>query len=166
MALKLLTTTLLAGCRLVITRLLFTCCDLCMCVQCRGGQGVCPDTLITEQTGTQDVTMIAGDVTNDQRCVEYQRPLNSSTQLQLLLMYCVRVLGTIVLITGDPLDRNYLINRQSQFVVWAIGPRATEEGLMNLAFFHTEYPRNGGELLYQLCVHSVWCVHVRTRVCV
>jgi len=47
-------------------------------MQCRGGEGVCPDTLISEPRGTQDVTVIGGDVTNDKRCVEYQRPLNSS----------------------------------------------------------------------------------------
>ena len=46
--------------------------------------------------------------------------------------------------TGDSNDRPYLVNNQTQFVAWAYGPRATEEGLRDLAFFHTEYPRNGG----------------------
>ena len=38
-----------------------------------------------------------------------------------------------------------ILNNQSQFVVWAYGPRAVEEGLQDLALFHTEWPRNGGE---------------------
>ena len=46
-----------------------------------------------------------------------------------------------VVIVDDPNDRAFLINGQSQFLVWAIGPRAT---VRDLAFFHTEYPRNGG----------------------
>ena len=47
----------------------------------------------------------------------------------------------------DPNDRSFLINGQSQFLVWAYGPRAVEveESLRNLAFFHIEYPRNGGD---------------------
>ena len=44
----------------------------------------------------------------------------------------------------DSNDQSYLINNQTQFVAWALGPRATEEGLRDLAFFHTEYPRDGG----------------------
>ena len=47
----------------------------------------------------------------------------------------------------DPNDRSFLINGQSQFIVWAYGPRAVEESLRNLAFFHIEYPRNGGASL-------------------
>ena len=46
----------------------------------------------------------------------------------------------------DPNDRSFLINGQSQFLVWAYGPRAVEEGLRDLAFFHIEYPRNGGDI--------------------
>ena len=53
-------------------------------------------------------------------------------------MYC------IIVHTGDSNDRPYLVNNQTQFIAWAYGPRATEEGLRDLAFFHTEYPRNGG----------------------
>ena len=48
------------------------------------------------------------------------------------------------MLLGDPYDRPYLVNNQTQFVAWALGPRATEEGLRDLAFFHTEFPRNGG----------------------
>ena len=48
--------------------------------------------------------------------------------------------------TDDPNDRSFLINGQSQFLVWAYGPRAVEEGLRDLAFFHIEYPRNGGDI--------------------
>ena len=48
------------------------------------------------------------------------------------------------IIVDDSNDRSFLINGQSQFLVWGIGPRAVEEGLRDLAFFHTEYPRNGG----------------------
>ena len=40
----------------------------------------------------------------------------------------------------------------SQYIAWAIGPRATEQGLGNLAFFHSEYPRNG---MAVCCVNSV-----------
>ena len=54
--------------------------------------------------------------------------------------------------TDDSNDRPYLINNQTQFVAWAYGPRATEEGLRDLAFFHTEYPRNGG---IQICLFFI-----------
>lgn len=46
-------------------------------------------------------------------------------------------------------DLPYLVNNETQFVAWAIGPRATEEGLRDLAFFHTEYPRNGGIAIFK-----------------
>ena len=46
----------------------------------------------------------------------------------------------------DPNDRSFLLNGQSQFLAWAYGPRAVEESLRNLAFFHIEYPRNGGDM--------------------
>ena len=45
---------------------------------------------------------------------------------------------------GDSEHDIPILTYQSQFIAWAIGPRATEEGLGGLAFFHTEYPRNGG----------------------
>ena len=45
------------------------------------------------------------------------------------------------MLSGDPYDRPYLVNNETQFVAWALGPRATEEGLKDLAFFHTEFPR-------------------------
>ena len=54
--------------------LLFT---RCCCLQCRGGAGVCPDTLLGTGTGTQDASIVAGDVTNGRRCIEYSRPLNT-----------------------------------------------------------------------------------------
>ena len=47
-------------------------------------------------------------------------------------------------IAGDSAHDLTILANQSQFIAWAIGPRATEAGLGNLAFFHTEYPRNGG----------------------
>ena len=50
---------------------------ICCCLQCRGRAGVCPDTLLAGGTGTQDVSMVTGDVTNNRRCVEYTRPLNT-----------------------------------------------------------------------------------------
>ena len=50
----------------------------------------------------------------------------------------------LYVLADDSNDRPYLVNNQTQFVVWALGPRATEEGLKDLAFFHTEFPRNGG----------------------
>ena len=53
--------------------------------------------------------------------------------------------------TGDAENDRPILADQSQFIVWAYGPRADEEGLRNLALFHTEYPRNGGE-----CMHSSW----------
>jgi len=48
------------------------------CLQCRGGEGVCPDTLLASGSGTQDVSMVTGDVMNNRRCVEYTRPLSTS----------------------------------------------------------------------------------------
>ena len=48
---------------------------------------------------------------------------------------------------GDSNDRSYLVSNQTQFVAWAIGPRATEEGLRDLAFFHTEWPNGNGILV-------------------
>jgi len=39
--------------------------------------------------------------------------------------------------TDDPNDETYLADNQTQFVAWAIGPRATEEGLEDLALFHS-----------------------------
>ena len=53
--------------------LLFICC----CLQCRGGAGVCPDTLLASGTGTQDTTIVTADVTNNRRCIEYSRPLST-----------------------------------------------------------------------------------------
>ena len=49
--------------------------------------------------------------------------------------------------TGDAENDRTILADQSQFIVWAYGPRADEEGLRNLALFHTEYPRNGGECM-------------------
>ena len=54
------------------------------------------------------------------------------------MLYCF-----LYIYTDDSNDQPYLVNNQTQFVAWAYGPRATEEGLRDLAFFHTEYPRNG-----------------------
>ena len=59
----------------------------------------------------------------------------------------------ITVCVDDPNDRSFLINGQSQFLVWAYGPRAVEEGLRDLAFFHIEYPRNGGD--YSLLLYTI-----------
>ena len=66
----------------------------------------------------------------------------------------VAILFILYMHTGDSNDRSYLINNQTQFVAWAYGPRATEEGLRDLAFFHTEYPRNGGIRPYQFQLYK------------
>ena len=47
------------------------------CLQCRGGDGVCPDTLLASGSGTQDISIVAGDVINNRRCIEYSRPLST-----------------------------------------------------------------------------------------
>ncbi|XP_065916173.1 protein Skeletor, isoforms B/C-like [Dysidea avara] len=95
--------------------------------QCRGGSGVCPDDMITSNGGgSQDIVNITGEVMNRQTCVQYSRRLTTD---------------------DSRYDRPILAN-QSQFIVWAYGPRANEEGLGDLALFHTEYPRNGAN--YQL----------------
>ena len=63
-------------------------------------------------------------------------------------------------------DRDHdrpILDDQSQFVVWAYGPRAVEEGLQDLALFHTEWPRNGGELHFSLhfdCMHVTSCMQL------
>jgi len=109
-------------------------------IQCRGGVGVCPDDLITANGGgSQNVFNITGEVTNRQTCVQYSRRLTTGEfSISLLVFICS-------CLTGDSrYDRPILVN-QSQFIVWAYGPRADEEGLDDLALFHTEYPRNGGE---------------------
>ena len=54
------------------------------CLQCRGGAGVCPDTLLASGNGAQDVSMVTGDVTNSRRCIEYYRPLSTGKQLAIL----------------------------------------------------------------------------------
>ncbi|XP_065916176.1 protein Skeletor, isoforms B/C-like [Dysidea avara] len=90
--------------------------------QCRGGSGVCPDDLITGNGGgSQDIVNITGQVSNGRTCVQYSRSLTTE---------------------DSRYDRPILAN-QSQFIVWAYGPRANEEGLGDLALFHTEFPRNG-----------------------
>ena len=56
------------------------------------------------------------------------------------LLFCI----DLYVLAEDSNDRPYLVNNQTQFLAWALGPRATEEGLRDLAFFHSEFPRNGG----------------------
>ena len=41
---------------------------------------MCPDTLLAGGSGTQDVSMVTGDVTNSRRCVEYSRALSTGKQ--------------------------------------------------------------------------------------
>ena len=63
------------------------------------------------------------------------------------------------------LDRPYLVNNQTQFVAWALGPRATEEGLRDLAFFHTEFPQNGGRpVLHVLFIFYCFCLLANVQV--
>ena len=38
---------------------------------------MCPDTLLATGTGSQDVSIVAGDVINNRRCIEYSRPLST-----------------------------------------------------------------------------------------
>ena len=114
-----------------------------MCLQCRGGVGVCPDTLLNSGSGTQDVSVVAGDVNNGRRCIEYSRSLTTGKNY-----YNDKT--SYIIPSDDRNDQSFLINGQSQFLAWAYGPRATEEGLMNLAFFHTEFPRNEGTSLHVL----------------
>ena len=68
--------------------------------------------------------------------------VHKTTEHRLVLICsCSTILCILV---DDSNDRPYLVNNQTQFLAWALGPRATEEGLRDLAFFHTEFPRNGG----------------------
>ena len=94
--------------------------------------------MISGGGGTQDVVNVTGIAVGGMRCIEYTRSLNTSIYHCSYYVYC------LYMHTGDSNDLPYLVNNQTQFVAWAYGPRATEEGLRDLAFFHTEYPRNGG----------------------
>ena len=38
---------------------------------------MCPDTLLASGTGAQDASIVAGDVINRRRCIEYSRPLST-----------------------------------------------------------------------------------------
>ena len=86
--------------RVQVSYILFVVTCVHVFIQCRGGEGVCPDTLITEQSGTQDVTLISGDVTNDRRCVEYQRPLNSSKYTIIIFIMLFTYLPQVILWIG------------------------------------------------------------------
>lgn len=68
---------------------------------------------------------------------------------QRVEVYYTSIYIPVYVVADSEHDLPVLAN-QSQFIAWAIGPRATEEGLGNLAFFHTEYPRNGGTILCEL----------------
>lgn len=100
--------------------------------------------MISGGNGLQDAINITGSVVDGMRCIEYLRLLNTS--IVLIVSFVAHIAIYIFTCTGDSNDLPYLVNDQTQFVVWALGPRATEEGLRDLAFFHTEYPRNGGSL--------------------
>ena len=43
------------------------------CVQCRGGEGACPDTEDSSGTCTNDVTLVEGFKDNGQQCVVFSR---------------------------------------------------------------------------------------------
>ena len=70
--------------------------------------------------------------------------IHKTTEYRLLYTKYIYLTFIDICIIDDIYDRPYLVNNQTQFVAWAYGPRATEEGLRDLAFFHTEWPRNGG----------------------
>ena len=63
----------------------------------------------------------------------------------------------LIVCLDDLYDRPYLVNNQTQFVAWAYGPRATEEGLRDLAFFHTEFPRGIPIIYVELCRGTIIC---------
>ena len=42
---------------------------------------MCPDTMITEGGGSQDITDVKGSVDGGVRCVEYTKPLSTGIQL-------------------------------------------------------------------------------------
>ena len=46
-------------------------------LQCRGGVGVCPDTMLAGGNGTDNVYNVTGRVTNSLTCVKYYRLLNT-----------------------------------------------------------------------------------------
>ena len=46
---------------------------------------MCPDTMISGGSGSQDVIDVTGSVVNEMRCVEYTRLLNTGTSM------CTRV---------------------------------------------------------------------------
>ena len=127
-------------------------------VQCRGGSGVCPDDLVTANGGgSQDIFDISGRVTNGQTCVQYSRNLTTGVLENIDYIYMI-----CIIIDDRDHDRP-ILDDQSQFVVWAYGPRAVEEGLQDLALFHTEWPRNGGELHFSLhfdCMHVTSCMQL------
>ena len=49
-------------------------------------------------------------------------------------------------------DQSFLIDNQSQFLAWTYGPCVKEDGLMDLSFFHTEFPHNGGIAIYKFWI--------------
>ena len=109
---------------------------------------MCPDTMISGGGGSQDITDVKGSVDSGVRCIEYRRMLNTGV---LIASYVARMTLFILrsyMYIGDLSDRPYFVNNQTQFLAWALGPRATEEGLRDLAFYHTEIPRNGGSLMF------------------
>ena len=46
-------------------------------LQCRGGVGVCPDTMLAGGNGRDNVYNVTGRVTNSLTCVKYYRLLNT-----------------------------------------------------------------------------------------
>ena len=59
----------------------------CLWLQCRNGDGVCPDTMVTGGTGSNDVFNVTGGVSNGLTCVQYSRMLDTGG-----LPHCVCVL--------------------------------------------------------------------------
>ena len=105
-------------------------------LQCRGGTGVCPDTLISGSTCSDDVR--TGSVTGGFRgagmqCVAFSRPFVTSMLQYNYVMYIINPLQLLLLLLGDSAcDTNFNVSNQNQFIVWAIG------GLGETAFIHFE----------------------------
>ena len=60
-------------------------------LQCRSGDGVCPDTMVAGGSGTNDVSNVTGRVTNGLTCVKYMRMLNTGVCVCVCVYMCVCV---------------------------------------------------------------------------
>ena len=69
---------------------------------------MCPDTMLT-QSGTDDVTIVGGGVTEGMTCVAYERSLTTS---ETVSVYDV----VNIIISADSRDLPYLINNHTLFI--------------------------------------------------